>query len=410
MLSAVPGGKFVIATLASAGALSDASRDIAMVRIDQPGEAPAPTILLRGATNARYAAPGMLLFVRGGSLFSIRLNLSEQKTSGSPIRVLDKVKVVADQPTFHFDISPAGTLVYSPAVEQDRVAVLVDRKGTEQSLNLPPRVYWDPQLSPDGKQLAFSIDSGSAHQNAWVYNLDRHTWIRLGFDQRQEMAPLWSPDGKRLFYVTNQFEVFSKPADGSGPEQLIYKAHGFFFPTAITPDGGTLIGEQTSEHQDWDIVTLRLKNGNGMADGDTVPLVSSPALEWRPQLSPDGHWLAYVSDESGSSEIYVRAYPGPGGKWQVSAEGGNEPRWSGNGRELFYLNGNAMMAVDVRTSPTFNSAKPRVLFKGAYETPGGVMNYAVTPDGQKFIMLKKQAEVSSPEIDVVMNWAGELLK
>ena len=100
----------------------------------------------------------------------------------------------------------------------------------------------------------------------------------------------------------------------------------------------------------------------------------------------------------------MQAYPGPGGKWQVSTDGGDEPRWSANGRELFYLHGDAMMAVDVKTSPTFSSGTPRILFKGTYESPGAVPNYAVSPDGQKFIMLKKQADSSPPEVDVVVNW------
>ena len=406
--SALPGSKFAIVTLGAPIAAPESTEDVALVRIDQPGTVPTPRILLRGARLGRYAPKGLILFTRGESLFGVPFDLAQQKTTGNPIPVLEKVKVDSDRPLLYFDVSSSGTLVYGPPVGQTRVPVLVNRKGEEQSLNVPARRYWDPQLSPDGKRLALSVESSAEHQNVWIYDLERHTWIRLGFDQREDMAPVWAPDGRHLFYVTNTGQVFSKMADGSGTEQQIYKFKDLLFLTSITPDGHTLGAEQLREKLGWDVVVLRLEDDAGHADGDAVSVVSTPANEWRPEFSPDGHWLAYVSNEAGSWEVYVQAYPGPGGKWQVSTDGGDEPRWSANGRELFYLHGDSMMAVNVKTAPAFSSDAPHILFKGKYENAGAVLNYAVTPDGQRFVMLKKQANSSPPEVDVVINWAEKL--
>jgi serine/threonine protein kinase len=410
--SALPGGKFAIVTLARGASFgaSESTQDVAVVRIDEPGTVPAPRILLQGARLGRYAAQGFVLFIRGESLFRVPFDTAQLRTTGNPIPVLDKVKVEPQLPYHYYDASSSGALVYSPPVGQTRIPVLVNRRGEEQQLNAPVHRYWDPQLSPDGKRLAVAVESDPGHQNPWIYDLERRTWLRLGFDQREEMSPVWAPDGRRLFYVTNTGGIFSKMADGSGTEKQMYKFKDPIFITSITPDSRTLAGEQLSEKFGWDVVVLHLKDNAGQVDGDAVPFVSTPALEWRPQFSPDGHWLAYVSNETGSFEVYVQAYPGPGGKWQVSSDGGDEVRWSGNGRELFYFHGDTMMAVDVKTTPTFSSGTPHILFKGKYELPGVVPNYAVTPDGQKFIMLKKHADSSPPEVDVVINWAKELQK
>jgi eukaryotic-like serine/threonine-protein kinase len=407
--SVLPGGKFAIVTLGAPVAAPESAADVAVVRIDQPGTVPTPRILVQGARLGRYALQGLILFTRGESVFGVPFDLAQQKTTGSPIPVLEKVKVDPDQPYPYYDVSSSGTLAYSPPVGQTRIPVLVNRKGEEQQLNAPVHRYWDPQLSPDGKRLALSVESAPGHQNPWIYDLERHTWMRLGFDEREDMSPIWAPDGRHLFYVTNTGGVFSKMADGSGTEQQIYKFKDPLFIASITPDGRTISGEQLHGKLGWDVVVLHLKD-DGQVDGDAVPFVSTPALEWRPQFSPDGRWLAYASNEAGNAEIYVQAYPGPGGKWQVSTDGGDEVRWSGNGRELFYIHGDTMMAVEVKTMPTFSTGAAHILFKVKYELPGAVTNYAVTPDGQKFIMLKRQADSSPPEVDVVVNWAEELQK
>jgi serine/threonine-protein kinase len=154
----------------------------------------------------------------------------------------------------------------------------------------------------------------------------------------------------------------------------------------------------------YDVYTLSLK------DGKPQPFVRTSSLETAPRFSPDGHLIAYASDESGRLEIYARPYPGPGGKWQISTEGGTEPVWNPKGRELFYRSGNKMMAVDIATQPTFSAGKPKMLFEGPYvPTPRSFPDYDVSPDGQRFLMLKANEQAQAPaQINVVLNWFEEL--
>jgi eukaryotic-like serine/threonine-protein kinase len=173
----------------------------------------------------------------------------------------------------------------------------------------------------------------------------------------------------------------------------------------LSPDGQLLAYCEGNPTTAWDIWVLR------MSDRKAQPFLRTPANEVAARFSPDGRWLAYVSDESGPWEVYVQPYPGPGGKWQISTEGGTEPTWNPNGRELFYPNGDKMMAVDISTQAGFSAGKPLVLFEGPYQ-PGGapVANYAVSPDGQRFLMVKPvdQEQPAPTQINVVLNWFEEL--
>jgi len=172
-----------------------------------------------------------------------------------------------------------------------------------------------------------------------------------------------------------------------------------------SPDGQLLAFVEIDPTTGYDIWVLR------MGDRKPQPFLRTPFDESAPQFSPDGHWLAYISNESGPWEVYVQPYPGPGGKWQISTEGGTEPVWNRNGRELFYRSGDKMMAVDVDTQPSFAAGKPRVLFEGRYEpTPATFPNYDVSPDGQRFLMLKpsEAGEAAPTQINVVLNWFEEL--
>jgi eukaryotic-like serine/threonine-protein kinase len=172
-----------------------------------------------------------------------------------------------------------------------------------------------------------------------------------------------------------------------------------------SPDGQLLAFMENNPTTGYDIWVLRL------SDRKAQPFLRTPFNESVPRFSPDGRWLTYVSNESGRYEIYVQPYPGPGGKWQISTEGGTEPTWNSNGRELFYRSGDKMMAVDIATQPSFAAGKPRVLFEGRYvPTPATSPNYDVSPDGQRFLMLKpNEQEASAPtQINVVLNWFEEL--
>jgi hypothetical protein len=198
--------------------------------------------------------------------------------------------------------------------------------------------------------------------------------------------------------------IFWQMADGSGGLEKLLPSEHTDAPHSWSPDGQLLAFIEVNPTTGIDILMLRL------SDRKVQPFIRTPFNEGAARFSPDGHWLAYISDESGRNEIYVQPYPGPGGKWQISTEGGTEPVWNRNGRELFYRNGNKMMAVDIATQPSFAAGKPRMLFEGPYTlAPGQTPNYDVSPDGQRFLMLKPVEQAAGPtQINVVLNWFEEL--
>jgi dipeptidyl aminopeptidase/acylaminoacyl peptidase len=176
-------------------------------------------------------------------------------------------------------------------------------------------------------------------------------------------------------------------------------------PFSWSQDGQLLAFIELNPNTGYDIWVLR------MGERKAQPFLRTPFNETAPRFSPDGRWLAYESDESGRYEIYVQPYPGPGGKWQISTEGGQEPAWNRNGRELFYRSGNKVMAVDIATQTSFTAGKPHMLFEGQYQpSPASFPNYDVSPDGQRFLMLKptEQEQAAPTQINVVLNWFEEL--
>ena len=284
-------------------------------------------------------------------------------------------------------------------------AVWVNRNGVEQPLPAPSRSYVMPRLSPDGRGLAVTI--ADQETQTWLYDFSRETWTRLTFEGSENGGALWSPDGKRIAFVSTKegsLNTFWQLADGSGGlERLTTGAYGQA-PMSFSPDGQLLAFIEINPATGYDIWVLRL------SDRKAQPFLRTPFNESVPRFSPDGRWLAYISDESGRLEVYVQPYPGPGGKWQISTEGGTEPVWNPNGRELFYRSGDKMMAVDIATQPSFTAGKPRMLFEGPYEPTWATNpNYDVSADGQRFLMVKaSEQEQASTQINVVQNWFEEL--
>jgi serine/threonine-protein kinase len=305
-----------------------------------------------------------------------------------------------------YSISSNGSLVYvsGGVTSVQRKLEWVSRKGTEQVLGAPAQTYGYPRLSPDGRRVALETED-----QIWLYDLARDTLTRFTFEGTNNQSPVWTPDGKRIAFYSNKdgpANIWWQLADGSGGlERLTTNPHAQI-PRSWSPDGQLLAFHENDPTTKKDIWVLRL------SDHKTEPFLRTPFNEGGPVFSPDGHWIAYISDESGRPEIYLQPYPGPGGKWQISTDGGNEPAWNRNGRELFYRSGNKMMAVDVTTQPTFSPGKPKVLFEGQYVAvqPGLTGTaYDVSPDGQRFLMVKEsEASISATQINVVLNWFEEL--
>ena len=324
--------------------------------------------------------------------------------TGAAVPVIEGVQAASGGAAY--SISSTGTLIYIPGSAQAAGLKLlwVDRKGVEQPVNAPQHNYVLPKVSPDGKHVAAGIEE--ADSQIWVYDLGRDTLTRLTFEGSSNIDPVWTPDGKRIVFKGTGNRLFWQPADGSagaealtGSELAANNVSGSW-----TPDGQVLTFMEINPDTGYDVYTLSLKDGNPQ------PFLRTPSLETAPRFSPDGRFIAYASDESGRIEIYVRSYPAPGRKWQISSEGGSEPVWNPKGRELFYRAGNKMMAVDVTVQPTFSAGKPRTLFEGPYlPTPRSFPDYDVSPDGQRFLMLKPSEQTSSlTQIVVVQNWFEEL--
>jgi Tol biopolymer transport system component/predicted Ser/Thr protein kinase len=359
-------------------------------------------LILKSYSSALYASPGYLLFNRAGTLLAQPFDADRLEVKGDAIPIAEGVQFNAANGKAAVAVSGNGVLAYRlvPTAAQNKL-VWVDRKGTEQPLAAPPHAYRNPRLSPDGQRVAVTIDELGTQE--WLLDIGRGTLTRLTFEGSYNGALAWTPDGKRVTFASDRAgsrNLFWQLADGSGGTERLATSDRQQVASSWSPDGQTLAFEQIDPGTGFDLFVYRLK------DRKVETFLQTRFNEIAPQFSPDGRWLAYVSDESGRNEVYVQPYPGPGGKWQISTEGGTEPVWARNG-ELFYRNGDKMMAVGTTTKANFSANTPKVLFEGHYATYNTMPAYDVTPDGQR-LLLAKPAEQGPQEISVVLNWFEEL--
>jgi serine/threonine-protein kinase len=367
--------------------------------------------LLDGGSYARYVPSGHMVYVRAGTLMAVPFDLARLEATGPPAPVQEGVITTsATSGGAEYDISESGLLAFVPGSTHppDRSLFWVDRQGVSKELPAPPNSYYTPRISPDGKLVAVMLMNGP--QNIWIYDFGRNTLMRFTFGG-SGAVPVWTPDGRTIIYRTRvpAFSICSKPVDGSGTEQILL---GKDFddpssaPFSVSPDGKTLLFGRHNYTGFVGTYTLSLDGS-----GKIAPFLQSTFSQGQAQFSPDGRWVAYMSNESGRDEVYVQPYPGPGGKWMVSSEGGNYPQWARNGHEIFFRQEDRMMSVPVETQPTFKAGAPRLLFRaggylGNYLELG---NYDVAPDGQHFLMIKeKEAPATAKELSLILNWTDEL--
>jgi len=365
-------------------------------------------ILVQAGAQPYYAPSGHLVYLQGTNLMAMPFDPRRMEATGAAVPVVEDLLRSSLGVSAQYSVSTTGSLVYVSGGVQSaqRRLVWVSRTGTEQPLAAPARPYLYVRLSPDGRQVALTVAEPALQ--VWLCNLSRDTLTRLTFEGEVNAIPSWTPDGKRIAFLSGKEgtpNIFWQMADGSGSVERLTTSEYVQAPGSWSPDGQLLAFIEENPTTGYDIWVLR------MSDRKAQPFLRTPFNESAPEFSPDGRWLAYVSNESGRDEVYVQPYPGPGGKWQISTEGGTEPVWNRNLRELFYRCGDKMMAVDIATQPSFAAGKPRMLFQGQYvPTAGTFPFYDVSPDGQRFLMLKRpeQAGGAPMQINVVLNWFEEL--
>jgi serine/threonine-protein kinase len=399
--SMLPGGRAVLFTIWRSAADNPVEVAVVSLQTHQIRR------LIPGGTHAQYVPTGHLVYgTLDGALLAVPFDLKRLEVTGAPVSILQGVLAKSSSGNSDFAVSPTGTLAYVSGQVASATLALVDRSGKEQLLGGPLATPESPRFSPDGRRIALDQAGSGTAFDVWIYGIETSTLSRFTFGGNARY-PGWAPDGRQILFSSEAppariRSLFLKPSDGSGEASLLAARPGQLFEGVLSPDNRYVVyRESQRETGNMDLFALRL-------GGDTAPLpiVTTQFNERSPMLSPDGRWLAYVSNESGRDEVYVRAFPGPGGRWQVSNGGGAEPLWGPNGGELFYRLGEQFISVLVQTTPAFAAGSPKVLFSGRYLSNNNHTNYDVDRPGRRFVMLKSGNEHA--DLVVVLNWFQEL--
>ena len=393
----LPDGKTVIFTIKQNNITTFDDAIIATQRIGT-GER---KILVRGGTFGKYLPTGHLIYLRSNTVYTVPFNAERLEVSGSPALIEEGCWTNSGSGTAHIDVSKNGTLVFAPstadAMLNNNSVAWMDRKGTMHPLIDTLRGYTTAALSPDGKKIAVGINA--ANNDIWVYHIARGLLTRLTFGGGNNDFPIWSPDSKYVIYSAEKGKfpnIFRKPWDGGGNEERLSSSPKTQIANSFTPDGKTL-----SFDQDGDIWILPLDPNGISSEQKPSPFVQTPANEGGGLFSPDGRWLAYMSNESGKNEVYVSAFPKHAGKWQISNGGGAGMIWSRNGKELFFQNGSSLMVVDVKAAATFDYSVPRKLC----DVPASVFIQDISLDGKQFLVTILHSQQSTLQrLEVVTEW------
>ena len=401
----LPGGKsaiFTVGSMASPDFYDDASIDSVELATGRR------TRILERASLARYVpAAGALVFARGGAMHALPFDPTTLAREGEPTTVLDGVATDVTTGALHASFSADGTLVYvsaDPQAGESRLGWL-SADGRVEPLAAPARAYWSWSLSPDGTKLVALISTRVSGE-LWLYDLARNVFSRLSVNEAC-FDPIWTPDGQAVVYsrmAAGGAEIVRRPAQGGEPEILHKRPESgdYLYVRSITADGNRLIFESQSAGSKSDVFELRLDR-----PGEVRPVIQSVYDEYYPSISPDGRFIAYVSQESGRGEVYLRALDGSNQRWQVSNGGGAQPIWSRDGRTIFFRTSTVLARVDLRLEPRVELGPERTVVGVQLGNRRSVFGYALGPDG-RFLISLASVTGSPPQLVVVLEFAAEL--
>ena len=368
---------------------------------------------LGNGVGARYVSTGHLVYAQAGALLAVPFDLARQALEGNPASMFDGVRGVGIGVPYAA-VSDTGSLVYAGGDPRSPTRTLgwVDREGREEPLAVEPRSYLHPRISPDGTKVA--LDVRDQENDIWIWEFSRQTLTRLTFAQEYDGDPAWTPDGQQVVFSSGRGgeasnNIFLKAADGTGAVEALTDSSVNHWPHAFSPDGTHLVFSEGARGGDRDLGMLSMKDGR-----EAVRLLATEFRETNAEISPDGRWLAYQSDASGQNEIYVRPFPGVDeGRWPISAGGGSSPLWGPDGRELFYRDGASnVVAVPLRQGPSFQPGTPELVIEGAYYQSVFGRSYDISPDGERFLMIKSTGAANDAtaqgRINIIFNWFEEL--
>jgi serine/threonine-protein kinase len=365
--------------------------------------------LVRGGAFGRYLPSGHLVYVSQGTLFAVPFDPDTLEVRGAPVPVLERVGYSTLTGAAQVDFSQAGTLVYRNDEGGGLLTTVqwVDATGKTQPLLAKADSYIRPSLSPDGTRLAITTS------DIWVYDLQRDTMNRLTFGFTA-LAPLWSPDGRYILYSASGGTFWTR-SDGSGKPQPLTQSKNTLLPWSIPADGKWLAFFELNPKTGYDLWTVPLESdASGLRAGKPEPFLQTQFDEVFPSFSKDGRWLAYSSNESGSYQVYVRAFPDKGGKWQISSSGGTLPEWAPNGKELFFRteDNQIMVAIYEVKGDSFVADKPRVWSEKRIANVGLLPNYDLAPDGKHIAALMPaetaQEQKAQNHVIFLMNFFDEV--
>jgi serine/threonine-protein kinase len=417
----LPGGKAVLFTSSNTGGPSGIQDSDIVVYSMATGQR---KTLQRGGFYARYLPNGHIVYVHEATLFAVPFDLKRLEVTGQATPILEGVATAPVVAGAQFSFSKTGNLVYVPAgngvgERQKLLIYWMDREGKFTPLRETPGVYLDLTFSPDGKRLALDIVEGK-RRDIWVYEWERDTLTRLTFAGEANFFPVWTPDSQRIVYSSQEkggeTNLWWIRANGAGDAQRLSEGKSPRYASSWRPDGKVLAFFQRNPGTSYDVMTLPIAGDDksGWKPGEPTPFVNSTFTELYPAFSPDGRWLAYQSNESGNYEVYVRPFPGPGGRWQVSTGGGVMPKWSHNGKELFYrtTDDKIMVAAYTPSGDSFHADKPQLWSPGQFtEVEGDYINFDLHPDGKRFAVLKAPGTGQSAavnKVNFVLNFFEEI--